>query len=124
MPGTLTIAIVIFFSFPGELSTNKSQIMDSMDWFNPTGPEAAIQITALNRSLKIHGRVFLRSAGLRPWYVPVFERLGFVAKRVGARMPGKCMDRVNMYASTWIMTKAVDLASEPAASVLLEKLSI
>jgi betaine lipid synthase len=98
--------------------------MDSMDWFDPEGPEAGVQITAINRALKLGGRVFLRSAGLKPWYVPTFERLGFAAKRVGARMPGMCIDRVNMYASTWIMTKTVDLASEPASSLGLEVLDI
>ena len=77
MPGTLTLAVV----------------MDSMDWFDPAGPAAAVQITALNRALKLKGRVFLRSAGLKPWYIPTFERLGFVGKRVGARMPGTCIDR-------------------------------
>ena len=67
--------------------------MDSMDWFNPQGTEAATQIAALNRALRFGGRVFLRSAGLRPWYVPIFERLGFSARRVSARMPGTLIDR-------------------------------
>jgi hypothetical protein len=31
---------------------------------------------------------------LRPWYVDAFEKRGFVAKRVGARVPpGACIDR-------------------------------
>lgn len=64
-----------------------------MDWFDPNGSEAATQITALNRALKLGGRVFLRSAGLRPWYIPVFERLGFSARRVSARLPGTLTDR-------------------------------
>jgi len=98
--------------------------MDSMDWFDPKGDEALTQIHALNRALKPGGRVMLRSAGLTPWYIPVFERCGFIARRVGARFPGTCIDRydpsfivsctclslrVNMYASTWIMTKATEL---------------
>ncbi|KAL9000401.1 MAG: hypothetical protein Q9169_000918 [Polycauliona sp. 2 TL-2023] len=88
-PGTLTIAI----------------IMDSMDWFDPNSAAANIQVCALNRALKSKGRVLLRSAGLKPWYVTVFENHGFSTKRVAARLPGMCVDRVNMYASTWIMTK-------------------
>ena len=76
-PGTLTIAVV----------------MDSMDWMSPTSDDAATQIRALNRALKLGGRVLLRSAGLKPWYVPVFEALGFGAKRMGARFPGTCIDR-------------------------------
>ncbi|KAL8712007.1 MAG: hypothetical protein Q9220_003703 [cf. Caloplaca sp. 1 TL-2023] len=76
-PATLTIAI----------------IMDSMDWFSPSGSAASIQVQALNRALKQKGRVLLRSAGLRPWYVVVFEQFGFEATRVAARVPGSCIDR-------------------------------
>lgn len=91
-PATLTIAVV----------------MDSMDWFNPNDPAAAAtrQIGALSRALQPRGRVLLRSAALTPWYVAEFERGGFAARRVAARWPpGRCVDRVNMYASTWICTK-------------------
>ncbi|MCJ1390514.1 hypothetical protein MMC18_003374 [Xylographa bjoerkii] len=104
--GSLTIAIV----------------MDSMDWFNPKDTEALTQIRALNYALKLGGRVLLRSAGLRPWYISGFERLGFSAKRVGSRLPGTCIDRVNMYASTWIITKTSELALPgPGSSKLLAK---
>ena len=85
-------------------------LMDSMDWFTPTGPEAAAQVKAVNRALKIGGRVLLRSAGLEPWYIWTFEQNGFACKRVAARLPaGTCTDRVNMYASTWICTKSVSI---------------
>ena len=67
--------------------------MDSMDWFDPQSDEALTQIHALNRALKLGGRVMLRSAGLKPWYIPVFESCGFAARRVGARFPGTCIDR-------------------------------
>ena len=95
-PGTLTVAVV----------------MDSMDWFDPgsAATAAASQITKLNRALRMGGRIMLRSAGLRPWYVDEFERHGFAAKRHGARDPGSCIDRVNMYASCWIMTKRENIA--------------
>lgn len=76
-PGTLTVAVV----------------MDSMDWFDPKGTDAREQIRRLNMSMKVGGRVMLRSAGLKPWYVDVFEEEGFVAKRVGTRNPGSCIDR-------------------------------
>ncbi|KAF2115984.1 hypothetical protein BDV96DRAFT_492393 [Lophiotrema nucula] len=88
-PGTLTIVIV----------------MDSMDWFPPEGRQAMRQIRSLNRALKVKGRVMLRSAGLHPWYISKFEECGFACKRVAVRVPGSCIDRVNMYASTWICTK-------------------
>ncbi|KAK8170726.1 betaine lipid synthase [Phyllosticta citribraziliensis] len=98
-PGTLTIAVV----------------MDSMDWFDEASDAAADQVRALNRALRMGGRVMLRSAALAPWYVRVFEANGFRGKRVSARMPGACVDRVNMYASTWICTKvaSIDPAAEP-----------
>lgn len=87
--GTLTVAVV----------------MDSMDWFDKGSASAASQIAKLNRALKMGGRVLLRSSALTPWYVAEFERQGFQAKRVGCRDAGACIDRVNMYASCWILTK-------------------
>ncbi|KAI1196262.1 hypothetical protein F5X97DRAFT_220693 [Nemania serpens] len=93
-PGSLTVAVV----------------MDSMDWFDPGSDAAASQITKLNRALKMGGRVMLRSAGLKPWYLKEFAKLGFVAKCMGSREGGACIDRVNMYASCWICTKRENLA--------------
>jgi betaine lipid synthase len=105
-PGTLTVAIV----------------MDSMDWFDPpSSPStddgksngntmASKQITKLNRALKMGGRVLLRSAAREPWYIREFEALGFEAEKVGDREPGMCIDRVNMYASCWVLTKVEGLS--------------
>ncbi|KAI5781495.1 hypothetical protein EDC01DRAFT_619620 [Geopyxis carbonaria] len=106
-PGTLTIAVV----------------MDSMDWFYPTKPAAREQIRRLNIALKMGGRVLLRSAGQTPWYITVFEQEGFLAKRVGNRTPGACIDRVNMYASTWVCTKKRELNDEKRRSSV-DKLKI
>jgi betaine lipid synthase len=120
-PATLTIAVV----------------MDSMDWFNPEGEEAEKQIRALNRALKIKGRVMVRSAGLQPWYLKKFEENGFQIKCMGRRNPGTCIDRyvfyvlrksfdsmltafhsVNMYASCWICTKTKELTPHPGLTDL------
>ncbi|KAJ9194895.1 hypothetical protein DTO164E3_7099 [Paecilomyces variotii] len=92
-PGTLTIAVV----------------MDSMDWFDPKGDAATSQARTFNRALKMGGRILLRSASIEPWYIENFEKSGFSPRRVGARFPGSCIDRVNMYASTWICTKTAEL---------------
>jgi betaine lipid synthase len=92
-PGTLTVAVV----------------MDSMDWFDPGSPAASQQITKLNRALKHGGRVLLRSSALTPWYIEEFKAHGFNPKCVGSRTSGACIDRVNMYASCWICTKAENL---------------
>jgi betaine lipid synthase len=70
-----------------------SQVMDSMDWFDPEGDMAAKQAKALNRALKIGGRVLLRSASIEPWYMKDFDQNGFSTRRVGARFPGSCIDR-------------------------------
>ncbi|KAK3300151.1 uncharacterized protein B0H64DRAFT_313820 [Chaetomium fimeti] len=92
-PGTLTVAIV----------------MDSMDWFTPEAPTAAAQIRKLNRALRTGGRVLLRSSAREPWYIREFEAHGFVGKQVGDREPGRCIDRVNMYASCWLCEKVENL---------------
>ncbi|KAL3474905.1 hypothetical protein BJX99DRAFT_271479 [Aspergillus californicus] len=92
-PRSLTIAVV----------------MDSMDWFDPEGTDAAEQARKFNHALKLDGRILLRSASIEPWYIKHFEENGFTAKRVGARFSGSCIDRVNMYASTWICTKTKEV---------------
>ncbi|KAL2834428.1 hypothetical protein BDW59DRAFT_47280 [Aspergillus cavernicola] len=92
-PRSLTIAVV----------------MDSMDWFDPEGTDAAAQARKFNHALKMDGRILLRSASIEPWYIKHFEENGFTARRVGARFSGTCIDRVNMYASTWICTKTREL---------------
>ncbi|KAB8304502.1 hypothetical protein EYC80_003890 [Monilinia laxa] len=111
-PGTLTIAV----------------LMDSMDWFEAGGGAADVQVRGLNRALRMGGRVLLRSAALKPWYLALFERLGFAGKRVGARVAGACIDRVNMYASCYLLTKVEDLEpptiSRRRGSLDLETLEI
>jgi betaine lipid synthase len=47
-----------------------------------------------------------------PWYIRVFGECGFSVKRVAVRVPGSCIDRVNMYASTWICTKEVAIEQD------------
>ena len=49
--------------------------------------------------------MLLRSAGVEPWYIRLFARGGFECRRVAVRERGVCMDRVNMYASTWVCVK-------------------
>ncbi|KAJ5194207.1 Protein of unknown function DUF3419 [Penicillium cf. griseofulvum] len=106
-PGTLTIAVV----------------MDSMDWFDPAEDSAPAQARTFNKALKKGGRILLRSASINPWYIKHFEENGFTARRVGARFPGSCIDRVNMYASTWICTKTEDL-SRPNTDRKMSALSL
>ena len=99
-PGSLTVAV----------------IMDSMDWFDPGSTAATAEINKLNLTLKMGGRIMLRSAGLKPWYIKEFEERGFRADCKGKRMNGACIDRVNMYASCWILTKIKVVAPTPEKS--------
>lgn len=80
-------------------------IMDHMDWFDPRSTAVDDEVQALFKVLDAKGRVMLRSASKNPWYIKSFEKHGFKCKPVSVRYPGKCIDRVNMYASTWICQK-------------------
>ncbi|KAH3660290.1 hypothetical protein OGAPHI_006876 [Ogataea philodendri] len=80
-------------------------IMDHMDWFDPEGKEADEEIAALNEALAHGGRVLLRSASTHPWYIKNFQDRGYICHPAGIREPGKSIDRINMYASTWVCTK-------------------
>ncbi|GME83895.1 unnamed protein product [Ambrosiozyma monospora] len=76
-----------------------------MDWFSEDGTDADDEITALFHALAPGGRVLLRSASQEPWYINNFEKLGFKCDPVAVRKSGTAIDRVNMYASTWVCTK-------------------
>ncbi|PRT56297.1 hypothetical protein B9G98_03917 [Wickerhamiella sorbophila] len=88
-PGTVTIAIV----------------MDHMDWFSPAGKEVDEEISQLHKALANGGRVMLRSSSTKPWYLKNFQIHGFAIEPAAVRKPGMAIDRVNMYASTWVCTK-------------------
>ena len=141
---TLTIAVVSK-SVALILPMLIAQVMDSMDWFDPASTAANEQVIALYKVLKFGGRVLLRSAAIRPWYIDAFEANGFACSCVGKRVPGTCIDRyvqsrlvwtlpancvsVNMYASTWVCTKSQTPPSSPASrrryrSSTLEQLEI
>jgi betaine lipid synthase len=96
-------------------------IMDSMDWFSPSDqPAAATQVRALNRVLVPGGRVLLRSAASKPWYLKLFQELGFGTLIATERRPGTYTDLVNMYASCWLCVKQCNLPP-PTPESLPEK---
>lgn len=80
-------------------------IMDHMDWFDPKKDDAETEILAVKACLAPHGRVMLRSAAQYPWYIKTFEANGFKCKPAAIRHAGDSIDRINMYASTWVCTK-------------------
>lgn len=96
-------------------SVNHAIVMDHMDWFPPTGNEARDEIRALNKALATGGNVLLRSSSTKPWYIKVYEQEGFECRAAGVRTSGHSIDRVNMYASTWVCTKKVN-TSHPFTS--------
>ncbi|KAI9726206.1 MAG: hypothetical protein M1828_001879 [Chrysothrix sp. TS-e1954] len=62
-------------------------LMDSLDWYDAVADRGKVrrQINLLHGALKTNGRVLLRSAGVRPWWIAVFEQEGFRAKRVNGQ---------------------------------------
>lgn len=83
-------------------------IMDHMDWFDPNGVDAMHEISSLHNALEVNGRVLLRSAATHPWYIKNFEAMGFDCEPAAIRTSGTSIDRVNMYASTWVCKKSAD----------------
>lgn len=88
-----------------ESSLTIAIIMDHMDWFDPKGTAALNEILALKKALANNGRCMLRSAAQYPWYIKSFEQNGFRCEPAAIRESGCFIDRINMYASTWVCTK-------------------
>jgi betaine lipid synthase len=80
----------------------KAVLMDHMDWMDWDGIEVRKEIIALRNAMKPGGEVMFRSAAKNPWYVKVYEEEGFICSPVAIRQDGNCIDRINMYASTWL----------------------
>lgn len=97
-------------------------IMDHMDWFDPKGEDVNDEIDALYGALCEGGRVMLRSAAQVPWYIKNFEARGFVCKPAATRLSGKMIDRVNMYASTWICKKIPTSNGRKMSTIDLDKI--
>lgn len=105
-------------------SINIAIIMDHMDWFDPNGEDAKREILAVKKCLAANGRVMLRSAAQYPWYIKTFESLGFQCKPAAIRHHGDSIDRINMYASTWVCTKITDDDdSEPVSATQRRRMS-
>lgn len=100
-------------------SVNHAIVMDHMDWFPPSGNEARDEIRALNKALARGGKVLLRSSSIEPWYLKVYEKEGFECKAAAIRRAGESIDRVNMYASTWVCIKKFSTSNEPNSSAII-----
>jgi len=80
----------------------KAVLMDHMDWMDWDGIEVRKEVIALRNAMKPGGQVMFRSAAKKPWYVQVYEEEGFECHPVSVRDGGCSIDRINMYASTWL----------------------
>lgn len=96
-------------------------IMDHMDWFDPQGKDVDNEIDALFGALSDGGRVLLRSAAKVPWYIKHFEAKGFICAAAATRHSGTSIDRVNMYASTWVCTKRPSKKERQMSTLTLNK---
>lgn len=97
------------FSRLNQKSITVAIIMDHMDWFDTKKDDAKNEILAVKACLVPGGRVMLRSAARYPWYIKTFELCGFECKPAGIRRSGESIDRINMYASTWVCTKQIEV---------------
>jgi len=84
----------------------KAVLMDHMDWMDWDGNEVRKEIVALRNAMKPGGQVLFRSAAKQPWYTRVYQEEGFTCRAVSVRESGISIDRINMYASTWLATLA------------------
>ncbi|EGW35151.1 uncharacterized protein SPAPADRAFT_53484 [Spathaspora passalidarum NRRL Y-27907] len=112
------------FSRLSQKSISIAIIMDHMDWFDPEGQDAINEITAVKNCLVNGGRVMLRSAATHPWYIKTFESMGFKCEAAAIRLSGESIDRINMYASTWVCTKQVAEEETPVNTRRISTLRI
>lgn len=84
---------------------DKVVLMDHLDWTDREYVQTLCDTLRYHLHYSANSLAILRSASLEPWYIETFRRNGFVAMRVGERHPNTscCMDRVNTYASFWVI---------------------
>lgn len=82
---------------------DKVILMDHLDWNDKEYVEELC--TSLKESLNDSGRAILRSAALHPWYLDTFEGFDFKITNVSNHFDNDLSDRVNMYASCWLVQK-------------------
>lgn len=115
---TDTICEVVERLNPG--SVTAAIVMDHMDWF-PADADASVcdalaEIRALHKALAYGGKVLLRSSSQKPWYLRLYEQEGFECSAAAVRKSGQSIDRVNMYASTWVCVKTGSPSPVPGKS--------
>lgn len=93
-----------FVNVLGQGIYDKIVMMDHLDWTDEAYVRTLCDTMRYHMRYSPHSRAILRSASLNPWYIPVFESHGFAATRVSNHLDNPLMDRVNTYASFWVIT--------------------
>jgi betaine lipid synthase len=96
-----------FVNVLGSHIYDKVILMDHLDWTDHDYVQTLCDTLRYHMRYSVESKALLRSAARVPWYIEVFRRNGFVATRVAARQPDRCMDRVNTYASCWVIRHSV-----------------
>jgi len=82
--------------------------MDHLDWMDAA--DILEELALLRRKLTPGARVLFRSAVKKPPHVALFEQLGFRLEQhvrptyIRGQPAPPLLDRVNMYASSWVAT--------------------
>jgi betaine lipid synthase len=80
-------------------------MLDHLDWRDENGIRE--ELAVVHKHLTEDGIVIGRSAGHRPWYLPLYQEAGFETALVSVRDDDKpYIDRVNMYASFYVAAKS------------------
>ena len=96
-----------FVNVLGSHIYDKVILMDHLDWTDHDYVQTLCDTLRYHMRYSVESKALLRSAARVPWYIEVFRRNGFVATRVATRQPDRCMDRVNTYASCWVIRHSV-----------------
>lgn len=93
-----------FVNVLGQGIYDKIILMDHLDWMDECYVITLCDTLRYHMRYSADSRAILRSASLYPWYISVFEKHGFKAERISNHRDDPLMDRVNTYASFWVIS--------------------
>lgn len=84
---------------------DKIVLMDHMDWMDESYVDDLCRL--LSRSLLPNGKIIVKSSSLDPPFIyDIFVKThNFKARKINTHTENIALDRVNMYASFWLITK-------------------
>ena len=102
-----------FLNVLGSSIYDKVILMDHLDWTDHGYVQTLCDTLRYHMRFSVESKAILRSAAYVPWYIEIFRRNGFIATQVAKRDQSKCMDRVNTYASFWVIRHNLVRQTEP-----------